>query len=225
MIQIYIKKPSRFHNLQTFIYQCSRIDCNLLSHYPVWMLQGIFQSYFLKVSCFLSTERTAGGSDQQFMYLLSLLSVKRLENCAVLAVYRQNLYTELFRQRHDQMTCCHQCFFICQCNVLACKDCFHGRSDSDHSHDSCDQNIRFLHSRKFDQTAHLAYDLYIQILYSHRQISGCFFFPDRYQFRMKFTNLFLQHFHIASCRKADYFQVCVCTYHIQRLCSDRASGT
>ena len=141
MIQIYIKKPSGFHNFQTFIYQSCRIHCNLLSHYPVRMLQRILQSHLLQICCFLSAERTAGCSDEQFMYLLSFLSMKCLENSTVLAVYRQDLHTELLCQRHDQMSGCYQCFLICQSNILTCKDCFHSWSDSYHSYDSGHQNV------------------------------------------------------------------------------------
>ena len=99
----------------------------------------------------------------------------------------------------------YQCFFVCKGNVFACKDCFHGRSDPDHSYDGSHQNIGFLHSGKFDETAHLAYDLYVKITDSRFQISGCFFFPDCNQFRVKFPDLLLQHLYVAACSKADYF--------------------
>ena len=178
------------------------------------MFQGIFQSYALKVCGFLSAERSAGCSDQQFMYLLSLFPVKCLENGTVFAVYRQNLYAELLCQRHDQVSGCDQSFLVCQCNILACKNGLHGRTDADHSHNGSHQNVGFFHSGKFDQSTHLADNFYIQITDSHFQISGCFFFPDCDQFRVKFTDLFFQKFYIASGCKTDHFQVIICPDYV-----------
>ena len=163
LIQIYLKQPFCFHNLKTLIYQCSRINGNLLSHCPVGMLQGIFHFYLFQICSLLSTERTTGRSNQQFINLLMMFSVQRLEDGAVFTVHRQDPDIMFFRQRHNNMSGSHQSLFICQGNILACPDCFYGRTDTDHSHNSSYQNFYLWQCGYLNQAIHACYNLHIQI--------------------------------------------------------------
>ena len=163
MIQIHIKQPSGFHNLQTFIDQGCRIYCDLLSHYPVRVLQGICKRHMFQFFSFSSTEGTTGSCDQKLLNLRPLFPMKSLENSTVLTVYRKDLNSMLFCHRNDQMTCCYQCFFVCKGNVLARLDSLHCRTDSNHSHNSGNQNICLRHTCKLQKSLHTRHNFYIHI--------------------------------------------------------------
>ena len=223
MIQIHIKQPSGFHNLQTFIYQGCGIYCDLLSHYPVRMLQGICKRHMFQFFSFSSTEGTTGSCDQKLLNLRPLFPMKGLENSTVLTVYRKDLNPMLFCHRNDQMTCCYQCFFVCKGNVLARLDSLHCRTDSNHSHNSGNQNVCLGHTRKLQKSLHTRHNFYIHIRKTDCQVLCRIFIPHCNQLRMKLSCLFFQHFHISSCTDSQHLYIAVSSHYIQGLCTDGTS--
>ena len=221
MIQLHIKEPFCFHHFQTFVDKRCRVNRNLLSHRPVRMLQRILHFDMFQIFPLLSTERSAGRCDQQFVDLSLILSVNCLKNRTVLTVHRKDLYTPFSCHRHDQMSRCHQRFFICQCDIFSRLDCRDGRTDSDHSHDRGHQNLAFFHLCQFQQTVHPADDFYFQIADSSRQNLCLFFIPDSCQRRMKFADLFFQQGDIASRTQSRYADVFILSYDFQSLRSNR----
>ena len=181
VVNIHIKEPLCLHYFQSLVYQCSRIDRNLLSHGPVRMFQCILYCYFFQICRFHTTKRSAGCGNQQFFDSFSFLLVHTLKNCAVFAVHRKNLYIMFFCQLHDQMTGSHQRLFVCQRNVFACFDGFHGGPDTDHTNNGRNQNLHFFHSGQFHQTIHTGYHFRIRIGNIHSQLFCRIFIPYSHQ--------------------------------------------
>ena len=163
-VQIHIKKPFCLHDFQTFIYQCSRINGNLVPHRPVRVFQCILYTDVCQLFSGSSSERATGCSNQQLAYLLLLFSLHRLEDCTVFAVYRQYGYSHLCSQWHDNMSCCYQSLLIGKCNILTLLNCSNRRSDTDHSYDCRNQNIRFFHLCDLNQSIHARYNSNLHIL-------------------------------------------------------------
>ena len=154
MIKIHPKKPFGFHDLKAFIYQSRGIYRDLLSHYPVRMLQCILKSHLFKIISISSTERTAGCRDQKFMYFFAVFSIQSLKDRTVLTVNRKDLYSVFLCHRHDQMSCSYQGFFVCQGNILTRTDRLDRRTDTKHSYDCCYKDFCFRHGSQFKKSIH-----------------------------------------------------------------------
>ena len=223
MIQIHIKQPSGFHNLQTFIDQCCRIYCDLLSHYPVRVLQGICKRHMFQFFSFSSTEGTTGSCDQKLLNLRPLFPMKSLENSTVLTVYRKNGNSVLLCQRHNDMSCRYQRLFIGKRNIFSCLDCFNCRTDTDHTDNSRYKDVCLGHTRKLQKSLHTRHNFYIHIRKTDCQVLCRIFIPHCNQLRMKLSCLFFQHFHISSCTDSQHLYIAVSSHYIQGLCTDGTS--
>ena len=120
------------------------------------------------------------------------------------------------------MSCRYKSFFICKGNILASPDSLPSRTDSDHSHNSRNQNICFRHTCKLQKPIHSSYNLYIHILKAYSQILRRIFIPYRNQSWMKLSGLFFQHFYISPGADSQHFNITISSYHIQCLGADRS---
>ena len=136
-----MKQPFCFDYLKPFIHECGRVNGNLRAHIPVGMLQRLRSGHRAQCFACASAERSATRSENDFFNRIVPLSCKALEDRAVLAVYRINIHGMCFCEFRDQCTGHHQCFFIGQCDVLACADRTHGRLQSGRTHKGCEDNV------------------------------------------------------------------------------------
>lgn len=143
----------------------------------------------------------------------------------MLTVYRKNGNFVLLCQRHNDVSCCHQCLFIRQCDILSCLDSLDRRQDSDHSYDRCHQDFCILLYCHFYESVHSGYYLHIQIFDILSEFFGFCLVPHRCQHRMKLTDLRFQKPDITSGRQRRDLDIPIFSYDFQCLGSDRAGRT
>ena len=117
----------------------------------------------------------------------------------MLTVYRQNRNLSLSCQRHDDMSSCHQRFFIGKRNRLSAFNRCDGRADTDHANHRRNDNVAIRERRDFQQSVHPAYDFDRKIGNSLPKVSRRFLTPHSRDLRMKFPNLFFHQIDILPC--------------------------
>ena len=76
LIQINTEQPLYFHDFQTFVHQCGRINGNLPSHGPVGMLQSILHLNILQLLSGPAAERSTGCRKQDLLNSSGRFSVQ-----------------------------------------------------------------------------------------------------------------------------------------------------
>ena len=76
LIHRYIKQPLCFDHFQSFVDHRGRVDCDLASHLPIRMLQGIFYLDMKKLFPLFPSKWSAGRCEQDLMQRLVLSSLQ-----------------------------------------------------------------------------------------------------------------------------------------------------
>src|SRR6266404_5829540 len=87
-IYVDIEQPPRLDHLQPLVEQGGRIDGDLLSHVPTWMLQRLRHSDLRELLAWRLPKRPARCRENQALHVPRFTAFKALENCAVFAVHR-----------------------------------------------------------------------------------------------------------------------------------------
>ena len=166
LIKINSEQPLCLNHFKSFIYHGCRIYRYLLTHCPVRMLQCLFHGNILHLLFFPSAERTTRCRQKNLFRLFDGFSVEALEDRTVFTINRQNLYFHFLCKPDNNMSCCYQCFLVCQCNILPCLNCLDCRNNSYHSHKCRNYNVGCFDNGCFDQTVHTGNNPGLRILYA-----------------------------------------------------------
>ena len=222
LICIYAKEPFCFHDFQTFIHQCGRVDGDLFAHAPVRMTKGICRCYIFQfVQCF-STERPAGSCQQDTTDLIVFIALQRLENSRMFTVYGINGNAFFLCQIHYQLTCGNQRFLICQCDVFSCGNGFESRTQTHIAHNRCDNSICFRKRCRFHQTIHASYHFTVGVCQTAFQFFGVILVHNRNQSGTEFSRLFFQQLNIVIAADGTYLNIPQHFHNFQCLCADGA---
>ena len=114
-----IEQPAGLDDLEGLVHHGCRIDCNLGSHLPRRMCQGIFDADLFELFRGPFTKRTSAGCQDDALQFAPLLTFESLENGTMFAIDRHDTATLAGRQLRHRSTCHNQRFLVGQCHSLA----------------------------------------------------------------------------------------------------------
>ena len=189
------------------------------------MLHSIGQSHLFQFFPCFPPEGTAGGGEEKFMDMLSVLSQHALENGAVLAVHGTDENMVLFGFRQHQTAAGHQGFLIGQGQFLFCSNGSQSGGQSCNAHHCHQHQIYVIPEGGFSE-ALLPDDHFGRSCIERFEFPARFFITDYDSGRMKFFCLPEELFHaFVSAEHLGMEKVRMRADHVQRLGADGTGRT
>ena len=137
------KQPHCFYILKSFVHQRRGIDSNFCPHRPIWMAQSVSQRNVFKLRSAFPTERTARSGQNDFGKVGAAASLKRLKNCAMFAVDRQQANACPGNRLHNKLSAGNKRFLVGKRDGFPRLDRGKRRPQADHTDDSIADDIVF----------------------------------------------------------------------------------
>ena len=190
------------------------------------MPEGILHRHMLQLLIRLAAEGTARGRQKDLLNLVPRLALKGLENRAVLAVHRENLYPLLLCQRHDDMAGRHQCLLVGQGDIFPRLDSRDGGTDAHHPDNRRHKDLRLLFAGHSQQPVHTGENRHFQVLRPLPQISCVRLIGHRRDPGRELPNLLFQERRVMPRRQGCHREFPgILPHHIQSLGADGSRGT
>src|SRR3990170_3729421 len=112
------KKIMCLNHLESFIHERCRINADLPSHTPAWVVECILWLHVIQLFNALASKGSTRSSEYDSPYIRFFASFNALENSAMFTIHRKYFNSLFFCFFSNNSPCHHKGFFVCQPNRL-----------------------------------------------------------------------------------------------------------